>query len=432
MPRPDTVVILAAGQGTRMKTGAPKVLAPLVGRSLLAWVVDQALGLEPKRVIVVVGHGADEVQQAAAGFEGADRIRFVRQEPQNGTGHALQCCLPELGPDPGVVVVLYGDMPLLTRASLERLVEAQAATGGGAAMLTAKPADPRGFGRVVRRADGAVLRIVEQKDATPDELAVREVNLGVYAFAGRELVRHLPLLSNDNAQKEYYLTDVVARLVADSKRVEALVLDDDREAIGVNTLVHLAEARAVLQRRVLEEHMLRGVWIEDPSTTYVDWGVKIGARTHVLPCSVIRSGVVIGEDCEVGPFAHLRGGAVLEDGAAVGNFVEVKNSHFGPRSKAKHLAYVGDADLGVKVNIGAGTVFANYDGKHKHRCVVEDGAFVGSGTVLVAPVHVGRGATTGAGAVVKRGSDIPAGETWIGVPAKKLEKPNGGPTPAAL
>ncbi|MCK6447038.1 MAG: NTP transferase domain-containing protein [Planctomycetes bacterium] len=422
MPRPDTVVILAAGQGTRMKSGAPKVLAPLLGRAMLAWVVDQALALEPKRVLVVVGHGADEVQRAAEGYDSGGRLTFVRQEPQRGTGHALQCCLPALGADPGVVVVLYGDMPLLSRGSLERLVDVHAKTAGGAAMLTATPSDPRGFGRIVRRADDSVERIVEQKDAAPHELSIREVNLGVYAFTGRDLVRHLPHLSNDNAQKEYYLTDVIARLVAEGRRVEALVLEDEHEAIGVNTLVHLAEARAVLQRRVLEEHMLRGVYVEDPATTTIEWGVEIGARTHVQPCTVIRSGVKIGEGCEVGPFAHLRSGTVLADGAAVGNFVETKNSTLGPRAKAKHLAYVGDAELGAKVNIGAGTVFANYDGKAKHKCVVEDGAFVGSGTVLVAPVKVGRGAVTGAGAVVKRGSDIPAGEVWIGVPAKKLDK----------
>lgn len=426
MSRPDTVVILAAGQGTRMKSRAPKVLAPLLGRPLLAWVVDQALALEPQRVLVVVGHGAEEVERAAASLDPRQRLVFVRQEPQRGTGHALQCCLSELGADPGVIVVLYGDMPLLAPESLARLVEAQSRTDGGAALLTATPGDPRGFGRIVRRADGSVERIVEQKDATRHELAIREVNLGVYAFAGRDLVRHLPGLRNDNAQKEYYLTDVIARLVGEGRRVEALALEDEREAIGVNTLVHLAEARAVLQRRVLEEHMLRGVYIEDPATTYIDWGVEIGARTHVQPCSVIRAGVRIGEDCEVGPFAHLRSGTVLGDGAAVGNFVETKNSRLGARAKAKHLAYVGDAELGAKVNIGAGTVFANYDGKVKHRCVVEEGAFVGSGTVLVAPVKVGRGAVTGAGAVIKRGSDIPAGEVWIGVPARKLDRPAGG------
>jgi bifunctional UDP-N-acetylglucosamine pyrophosphorylase/glucosamine-1-phosphate N-acetyltransferase len=429
MPRLDTVVILAAGQGTRMKTGEPKVLASLCGRSLLAWVVDRALALDPERVIIVVGHGAELVRKSALGLDPKNRLQFVVQEPQHGTGHALQCCLPELGANPGTVVVLYGDMPLLSSASLARLVDAQAATHGGAAMLTATPADPRGFGRIVRGADGNVLKIVEQKDASPSELAIREVNLGVYAFDGRELVGHLPKLTNDNAQREYYLTDVIGRIVGDRKPVAAIVLEDEREAIGINTLIHLAEARAVVQRRIVEEHLLNGVFIEDPSTTVIDWGVTIGVRTHVHPFSVIRTGVVIGEQCEVGPFANLRNGTVLENGAAIGNFVEVKNSRVGKRSKAKHLAYLGDAVLGEKVNIGAGTIFANYDGKLKHPTHVEDGAFVGSGTVLVAPCTIGRGAYTGAGSVVTRNTNVAAGETWVGVPARKLEKrakPTGG------
>jgi bifunctional UDP-N-acetylglucosamine pyrophosphorylase/glucosamine-1-phosphate N-acetyltransferase len=422
MPRPDTVVILAAGQGTRMKTGEPKVLAPVCGRTLLAWVVDSALALDPKSVIVVVGHGADAVKASARDLDPKGRLKFVVQEPQRGTGHALQCCLSALGADPGVVVVLYGDMPLLSSESLQRLIAAQAETRGGAALLSAEPKDARAFGRIVRGADGGVQRIVEHKDAGAPERAIREVNLGVYAFDGRALVAHLPHLKDDNAQKELYLTDVVARLVAEGKRVSAIVLEDEREAIGVNTLGHLAEARAVLQARILEEHMLAGVYIEDPATTYVDWGVRIGARTRILPCTVIRSGVVIGEHCEVGPFTQLRPGTVLEDGAELGNFVEAKNSRVGKRSKAKHLAYLGDATLGEKVNIGAGTIFANYDGKAKHPTRVEDGAFVGSGTVLVAPCKIGRGAVTGAGAVIKRNSDVPAGETWVGVPAKKLDK----------
>ncbi len=422
MPRLDTVVILAAGQGTRMKTGEPKVLASLCGRSLLAWVIERALELDPQRVIVVVGHGAELVRKSAEHLDPQNRLQFVVQEPQHGTGHALQCCLPALGANPGSVVVLYGDMPLLSSASLARLVEAQSATRGGAAMLTATPADPRGFGRILRGAEGDVVKIVEQKDANANELAIREVNLGVYCFDGRDLVAHLPKLENDNAQREYYLTDVIGRIVADKKPIAALVLDDEREAIGVNTLVHLAEARAVLQARILEEHMLNGVFIEDPSTTVIDWGVAIGARTHIHPLSIVRTGVVIGEGCEIGPFANLRNGTVLGDGAAIGNFVEVKNSRVGKRSKAKHLAYLGDALLGEKVNIGAGTIFANYDGKAKHATHVEDGAFVGSGTVLVAPCTIGRGAYTGAGSVVTRNSNVAAGETWVGVPARKLEK----------
>jgi bifunctional UDP-N-acetylglucosamine pyrophosphorylase/glucosamine-1-phosphate N-acetyltransferase len=429
MTRPDTVVVLAAGQGTRMKLPGAKVLHSACGRPLIAWVLDQARALEPARVLVVVGHEAEHVRAAvaawsrASGFE--ERVRCVLQEPQRGTGHALQMCLPELGPDPGVVVVLYGDMPLLTPASLARLCAAQAGTGGGVALLTARPADPRGFGRVLRApaADGgAVQRIVEERDATAAERAVEEVNLGVYAFPGRPLVAELPRLRADNAQREYYLTDVVAAFVADGRRVEAILIEDEREAIGVNTLAHLAEARRELQLGILAAHMGRGVQVEDPATTFVDHGVEIGAGTRLLPCTVIRSGVRIGAHCEVGPFTHLRSGTVLEDGAEVGNFTEAKNARLGAHSKAKHLSYLGDATIGARVNIGAGTIFANYDGRAKHHTTVEDQSFVGSGTILVAPAHVGRGAVTGAGAVVTRNSHVPPGETWIGVPAKRLDK----------
>ena len=432
MTRPDTVVLLAAGQGTRMKSGGAKVLAPLCGRPMVAWVVEQALSLDPARLLVVVGHGADEVEQAVLGLDPKSRIQCVVQEPQQGTGHALQVCLPLLGADPGLVVVLYGDMPLLSKQSLERLCAGQARTNGGAALLTSTPAEPRGFGRVVRGKDGGVGRIVEERDASPDEKGIPEVNLGVYAFPGRELVRALPELSDDNAQREFYLTDVVGRLVGWKKRVEAVRIDDEREAIGVNTLAQLAEARAALQEAILEEHMANGVRIEDPATTYIDHGVAIGPGTHVLPCTVIRSGVKIGKGCEVGPFAHLRAGSVLEDGAEIGNFVEAKNTRIGEHSKAKHLAYLGDATLGRRVNIGAGTVFANYDGRAKHPCTVEDESFVGSGSILVAPVTLGRASVTGAGAVVTRGSKIPPGETWVGVPAKPLARRDARGRPTSI
>jgi bifunctional UDP-N-acetylglucosamine pyrophosphorylase/glucosamine-1-phosphate N-acetyltransferase len=425
MTRPETVVVLAAGQGTRMKLPGAKVLHSACGRPLIAWVLDQARALEPARVIVVIGHEAEQVRAAVAAWSQAqgwsERVRCVVQEPQRGTGHALQTCLPELGPDPGLVVVLYGDMPLLTRASLERLCAAQERTEGGAALLTARPADPRGFGRILR-SQGAFQRIVEERDASPAERAVDEVNLGVYAFPGRTLVAELPKLSPDNAQREYYLTGVLAAMVAAGRRVEAVEIEDEREAIGVNTLAHLAEARHELQMRILAEHMARGVRVEDPATTFVDHGVEIGVGTSLLPCTVIRSGVKIGAHCEVGPFTHLRSGTVLEDGAEMGNFTEAKNARLGARSKAKHLAYLGDATIGAQVNIGAGTIFANYDGRAKHHTTVEDQSFVGSGTILVAPARVGRGAVTGAGAVVTRNSHVPAGETWIGVPAKRLDK----------
>lgn len=424
--RPATVVVLAAGQGTRMRSPKPKVLHELCGRPMLHWVLDQACALEPDRVLVVVGHGADQVRASidAGGFE---RVTCVHQAEQKGTGHALQVCLPELGDDPGRVMVLYGDMPLVRPESLAELCAQQAALADaegrpGAAILTALPEDPRAFGRILRDGDDRVVGIVEEKDATPEQREIGEVNLGVYVFPGADLVRLLPALSNDNAQGEYYLTDLIHALVDEGRPVDGTVLFDEDEAIGVNSLGHLAEARFVIQFRILEEHLANGVAIEDPQTTYIDWGVTIGAGTRILPCTVIRSGVTIGAGCEVGPFSHLRVGTVMDDGAEIGNFTESKKSTIGAHTKAKHLSYLGDAVIGERANIGAGTIFANYDGREKHTTTVGDGAFIGSGTVLVAPGRVGAGATTGAGAIVTRGADVPAGEVWVGVPARPIQR----------
>jgi len=422
MSRPDTVVILAAGQGTRMRTGWAKVLAPLCGRPLIAWVVEAALALDPARVLVVVGYKAGDVEKAVAGLDPKGRVRCVLQEPQNGTGHALQVCLPELGRDPGTTLVLYGDMPLLESASLAALCDARALAACDAALLTAFVESPRGFGRIVRGTAERFERIVEERDATPEQRALDEVNLGVYAFEGQALVRELPKLGKANAQGEYYLTDVVGALVAAGRPVATRALEDEVEAIGVNTLAHLAEARAAMQDRLLEAHLAAGVYIEDPASTFIDHGVSIGPRTRILPCTVIRSGVVIGSDCEVGPFTHLRAGTVLEDGAEIGNFTEAKQTRLGAHAKAKHLSYLGDAQIGARANIGAGTIFANYDGKTKRTSRVEEESFVGSGTILVAPCEVGRGATTGAGAVVVKDTRIPPGETWVGVPARSLAR----------
>jgi bifunctional UDP-N-acetylglucosamine pyrophosphorylase/glucosamine-1-phosphate N-acetyltransferase len=324
------------------------------------------------------------------------------------------------------VVVLYGDMPLLSGETLERLMLARARAGEGMAMLVAVPDKPRGFGRVIRAGGGAadapVVAIVEERDATPEQLAVREVNVGVYAFPGPALAAELPRLEPKNAQGEYYLTDVVAAFVDRGLPVVAERVDDPVEAVGVNTISHLAEARRVVQERILEHHMARGVRVEDPSTTYVDFGVEIGAGTRLLPCTVVRSGVKIGEHCEVGPFSHLRVGTVLEDRAEVGNFTETKKAVLGSRSKAKHLSYLGDVRIGARTNIGAGTIVANYDGTHKHPTVIGDDAFVGSGSVLVAPTTVGNGSLTGAGAIVTRATEIPDHEAWVGVPARFLKK----------
>jgi len=408
---------------------------------MLAYVVDRALGLEPDRIIVVVGAGAEEVQSSLVDHPAADRLTFVLQEEQRGTGHALQCCLPELpqaapraGEDtvadgPGrPVVVLYGDMPCLSQESLLELCAAYQAAGAdaGGVLLSARTDTPRGFGRVVRAggpADraGALASIVEERDASPEVLAIDEVNLGVYAFAPDLLAECLPRLSADNSQGELYLTDVGAMAVEAGRTMLVNVLADISESIGVNTLAHLAEARRALQLRILEEHLIAGVYIEDPDTTYIDHGVEIGTGTQILPCCVIRSGVRIGAGCEVGPFTHLRPGTCLEDGSAVGNFTECKNSRLGQGAKAKHLSYLGDVQIGARANIGAGTIVANYDGKHKHESRIGERAFVGSGSILIAPADVGAGALTGAGAVVRRNTVIQDGESWVGVPARRLE-----------
>jgi bifunctional UDP-N-acetylglucosamine pyrophosphorylase/glucosamine-1-phosphate N-acetyltransferase len=429
MARAGTVVILAAGQGTRMKSSTPKVLHRLCGRTMLGWVIDCARELRPERLLVVVGDGASEVERTLRAEEDATGLEFVVQAERRGTGHALQVAAPRLAGAPGPIVVLYGDMPLLGAESLRALV---AAGANGASLLTAVPRVTRGFGRIVRTGgpggDGPVARIVEERDAEPAELAIREVNLGVYCFRRDDLLALLPRLANDNEQGEYYLTDVVALLVGKGVQPQAVVLGDEREAIGINTLRDLSEARTALQHRILERHLANGVCIEDPATTYVDHAVEIGAGTRILPCTVIRGGVTIGAGCEVGPFTHLRAGTVLEDGAELGNFTEAKQSRVGRGTKAKHLAYLGDVTIGARTNIGAGTVVANYDGREKHRTVIGDGAFIGSGTVLVAPSTVGDGASTGAGAIVTK-KNIPAGEVWIGVPARPLaarKKAGGG------
>jgi bifunctional UDP-N-acetylglucosamine pyrophosphorylase/glucosamine-1-phosphate N-acetyltransferase len=412
-----TVVILAAGQGTRMKSSIPKVLHRLCGRTLLGWVLASARTLSPARILIVVGEQGAEVERVLRAEEDLDGVGFVLQTERLGTGHAVQAAAAEIARAPGPVCVLCGDMPLLSAQSLAALVETQAE--GDLALLSARPAEARGFGRVLRDSEGRVRAIVEEKDARPEELEQREVNLGVYCISKELLLALLPRLSNKNAQKEYYLTDLVGLAHAEGRRTAAVVIGDEREAIGVNTLAHLAEARSALQRAILERHLQGGVQIEDPATTYIDHGVEIGPRTRVLPCTVIRSGVRIGADCEVGPFTHLRAGTVLEDGAELGNFTEAKKAYVGSGTKAKHLTYLGDVKIGRRTNIGAGTIIANYDGKAKHETRIGDDAFIGSGTVLVAPTSVGDRALTGAGAVVTKKA-IPAGAVWVGIPARPI------------
>lgn len=408
-----------------MKSPLPKVLHKICGRTLLGWVLDSASQVDPDRIVLVVGYGADQVREEAereAQELGIEDLRVVVQEEQKGTGHAMQIAAAALDEDPGIVLALYGDMPLITAESLDDLIIAQQEAGEHAmVVLTSEVDDPDGYGRIVRDEDGALEAIVEHADADQDELEIDEINTGVYAFDGLSLLEHLPHLEANNAQGEYYLTDLVAMAVEEDLPVVTVTLDDASEGSGVNDLAQLAEAREELQYRILEEHMEAGVSIIDPQTAYVDYDVEIGAGTVLLPCVYVHRGVRIGEHCEVGPFTHLRPGTVLEDGSLMGNFTEAKNSVLGKGSKAKHLSYLGDAVIGENTNIGCGTIFANYNSKTKTKSqtVLGNHVSVGSGTVFVAPNHIPDHTVTAAGAVLLPSAEVAEGETWAGVPAER-------------
>jgi bifunctional UDP-N-acetylglucosamine pyrophosphorylase/glucosamine-1-phosphate N-acetyltransferase len=436
---PVSVIVLAAGQGKRMHSALPKVLQPLAGRPLLEHVVQVARGLKPAGIHVVYGFGGEAVR---AQFATQTDLDWALQTEQLGTGHAVSQALPKV-PDDHTVLVLCGDVPLVRASTLERLVAD--AAGGKLALLTAVVEDATGYGRVLRNASGAVTRIVEHKDASDEERRVNEINTGLIAFEARALRRYVGKLQNNNAQREYYLTDVIAMAVADGIEVRGRVAESALEALGINDRAQLAAAERTWQRRTAAELMARGATLADPERlevrgditvgrdVFIDVGVVLegkvvlGDRVRVGPYAVIRdstlgadtlvhphtvmNGVAAGDDCEIGPFARLRPGAVLSGHVKVGNFVELKNSQVAPHSKINHLSYVGDTSVGEHVNVGAGTITCNYDGANKHRTVIGDNAFIGSGVMLVAPVEIGAGATIGAGSTITK--DAPAGELTL-------------------
>jgi bifunctional UDP-N-acetylglucosamine pyrophosphorylase/glucosamine-1-phosphate N-acetyltransferase len=433
-----SVVILAAGQGKRMKSPLPKVLQPLAGKPLLKHVVDVAQSLEPAEVSVVYGHGGDTVREALKG----EKVSWALQAQQLGTGHAVMQALPLLKDD-SLVLVLYGDVPLIRRETLEELVKL--AGPKAMSLLTMVVDNPTGYGRIVRNARGQVLKIVEQKDASKAQLRIRECNTGILAAPARLLRKWLGKLKNHNAQGEYYLTDIVAMAVKDKVKVNPLVSPTVAEVLGVNDKVQLAEVEALRRAQVARELMLAGVTVADParldvrgtlthgSDVFIDVNavfegeVALGNRVRIGPNCVIRNAKIgddteifancvidsadIGPKCLIGPFSRVRPTSTLAEGVHIGNFVEVKNSKIGVESKANHLSYVGDAEVGSRVNVGAGTIVANYDGANKHRTVIEDNAHTGSNSVLVAPITVGAGATVGAGSTVTRA--VPAGKLTL-------------------
>ncbi len=424
-------IVLAAGKGTRMKSGLIKVLHPVAGMPMIAWPVAAARNAGSDPIVLVIGHQANAVQST---FRGATDIRCAMQEEQLGTGHAVACALEALSGFHGTVLILCGDTPLLRSETLTAMLEFHRDNQAAVTVLTALMDDPYGYGRVVRDVSGRVSRIVEQKDADPDEQEIREINSGIYCMDSEFLSANIREIGNDNAQKEYYLTDLLAIAVRKGLTCLALPTADADEIMGVNDRVQLAEAARVLRRRINRSHMLNGVTIIDPDTTYIDNGITIGADTVIHPGCRIGEGTIIGEGCEiegnvtimdcligdechikaasvlessklgedvaVGPMAHLRPGTQLGAKVKIGNFVETKKIVMGEGSKASHLTYLGDAEVGRNVNIGCGTITCNYDGVNKHLTVIGDDVFIGSDVQLVAPVSVGHRSLVAAGTTV--------------------------------
>jgi len=430
-----TLLILAAGKGTRLKSALPKVIHQLAGKSLIEHVVEAARPLNPSATCVVVGYEAARVQNALSHLP----LQFAIQEPQLGTGHAVQVAGSFWKPNEGDLLVLSGDVPLISTETLQRLLDQHLRSRTSLTLLSTKLEDPAGYGRVVRNTSGDVERIVEHKDATDEERLISEINTGIYCFAISDLAQIIDALSAENSQKEYYLTDCVGLLKEQNKRVGAVVCEDPSEVSGINSRAELAELERIVRHRKLKQLMQDGVTIIDPASTYVEPSVQIGADSVLYPNVFLEKGTVIGTGCriypnvrisastiedevvvldscliseshvgarsQVGPFAHLRNHTVIGNQARVGNFVEIKNSRLGDQTKAAHLSYLGDAEIGQHVNVGAGTITCNYDGVSKNKTIIEDDVFVGSDSQLIAPVTVHRGAYIAAGSTIQQ--DVP-------------------------
>jgi bifunctional UDP-N-acetylglucosamine pyrophosphorylase/glucosamine-1-phosphate N-acetyltransferase len=461
------VMILAAGLGTRMKSSLAKVLHRLGGQPLIAYSARTALALHPENLIVIVGHQAEQVEQAvrdAAGAPGGDhlagvRLAFVNQREQKGTGHAVQSAREILSQTKGPLVIITGDTPLLKTETLAGLVKSHIQHGNAATFLTVDMDNPTGYGRIVRGHGGRFVRTVEEKDATAIQREIHEVNVSVYCFDTQALLDAIDHITADNAQAEYYLTDVPAIMMSQGRHVSALQHADTEEVMGVNNRLELAELERKVRQKKLRELMLSGVTVLDPATTYIDQDVTVGQDTIIHPQVIIEGRSSIGTGCEIqswtrlkdvtaapgvtiknhcviedssigeassiGPFARIRMQADISEKVVIGNFVEVKKSKIGRGTKAQHLSYLGDATIGADVNIGAGTVTCNFDGERKHETIIEDNVKIGSDTMLVAPVRVGRGSKTGAGSVVTK--DVPPDSLAVGVPAvikKTLKQSN--------
>lgn len=447
-------IILAAGKGTRMKSELPKVLHPVCGTPMLQHIINKLKKIHVEEIIVVIGHHADKIRD-----EIKDKVTFVEQTEQNGTAHAVLQALPHLQNKQGTTLVITGDTPLIEDDTLETLLAQHVENNAKGTVLTAIQEEPTGYGRIVRNSTNSdeistVVSIVEEKDATPSQKEIKEVNTGIFAFDNESLIQGLPKIKNNNAQNEYYLTDIVSVFVNSNLPFSGFILKDSTEAMGINSRVQLSEAETIMRQRINKKHMENGVTIIDPATTYIQNDVVIGHDTTIYPgtvitgSSVIGSGVTIFSNTEIhnsvigdtvtirqsvitdsnveshvqiGPFAHIRPNSEIKSKAKVGNFVEVKASSLGEGSKVNHLSYIGDAEVGSNVNVGCGTITVNYDGAKKHKTIIEDDSFIGCNTNLVAPVRVGKNALVAAGSTITK--DVPADA--LAVARNKQENKDG-------
>ncbi|PIP20393.1 MAG: bifunctional UDP-N-acetylglucosamine diphosphorylase/glucosamine-1-phosphate N-acetyltransferase GlmU, partial [Candidatus Omnitrophica bacterium CG23_combo_of_CG06-09_8_20_14_all_40_11] len=407
------VIILAAGKSVRMKSDIPKVLHPICGRPCLSYVLDLAQSLKIKNVVAVLGYKAEEIKkQLPAG------IKVVIQKRLLGTADAVKEGLAALKNFKGTVLVLYADNPLLKKETIKKLLEHHIKNNLDATLLTVKKDEPAGYGRVLRDKYASICGIVEEKDADDFQKDIKEINTGIICFNKDRLIYSLKSVRPDNRKKEYYLTDTIAILYKNNYLIDSLTITDINEALGINSRQDLAKANSIMRKRINEKLMQKGITIVDSDSTFISYGAKIGQDTTIYPFTVIETDVKIGKRCCVGPFAHLRAGTSLADDVLLGNFSEVNRTKISSKTIAKHFCYLGDSRIGREVNIGAGTVTANFDGKKKNITVIKDKAFIGSDTVLVAPVKIGKCARTGAGTVVTKNRDVCDGQTVVGVPAR--------------
>ena len=424
---PLACIILAAGKGERMKSATPKVLHQICGRPMLHYVLDVVSSLKPKEMVCVLGHQHEQVAKALP-----KTIKAVLQRKQLGTADAVKSGLSGLKSFKGTVLVLCADTPLLKKETLGKLIKYHTENACAATILTVLLVKPAGYGRILRDRYNSIFGIIEEKDADDFQKEIKEINTGIICFDKDKLIKALAKVRPNNRKKEYYLTDVISILSSQEERIEGVCIEDVDETMGINSRVELAKANSVMQRRINEKLMREGVSIVDPATAFINYGTKIGPDSVIYPFTVIDNDVIIAKRCFVGPFAHLREGARLEDEVILGNFTEIARSKIGSRTIAKHFCYVGDSRVGRQANIGAGVVTANFDGTSKHSTLIKDNAFIGSDTILVAPVVIGKYAKTGAGSVVTSRQNVKDGQVVVGIPARPLVNKNQPKTTPAL